>query len=98
MDFGIKEQESKMSFEILDDHKVNIYINRIAESVLKEINILERAFLFLTKDNRIHHWKICLYIRNKYIYTNSDLMSLNIDPDELSYIVLKRLFKPSKKK
>lgn len=74
-------------------NSVNKYIEEIANKVKKEINIFQKIFLFITQNSSIHYWGFCLYIRNNYIYNNEELMNLNIDPDELSEKILKRIVK-----
>jgi hypothetical protein len=72
---------------------INEYIEEIANKVKNEINIFQKIFLFITQNSSIHHWGFCLYIRNNYIYNNEELMRLDIDPDELSEKILKRVVK-----
>lgn len=72
---------------------INEYIEKIANKVKNEINIFQKIFLFITQNSSIHHWGICLYIRNNYIYNNEELMRLDIDPDELSEKILKKVVK-----
>jgi len=69
------------------------YIEEISNKVNKEINIFQKIFLFITQKSSIHHWELCLYIRNNYIYNNEELMNMNIDPDELSEKILKKVVK-----
>ena len=74
-------------------NKEEYYIEVISNKVRKEINLFQKIFLFITQNSSIHHWRFCLYIRNNYIYNNKKLMSLDIDPDELSEKILKRVVK-----
>lgn len=69
------------------------YIEEISNKVNKEINIFQKIFLFITQNSLMHHWGFCLYIRNNYIYNNEKLMNMNIDPDELSEKIFKKVVK-----
>lgn len=70
---------------------LDYYIEEISNKVNNEINIFQKIILFITQKSSIHHWGLCLYIRNNYIYNNEELMNMNIDPDELSDKILKRV-------
>ena len=70
---------------------LDYYIEEMSNKVNNEINIFQKIILFITQKSSIHHWGLCLYIRNNYIYSNEELMNMNIDPDELSDKILKRV-------
>lgn len=71
--------------------KEEFFIEVISNKVRKEMNLFEKICLFITKNYLFHHWGIGLYIRNNYIYNNKELMNVDIDPDELSQKILKRV-------
>lgn len=72
---------------------IDSYIEEISNKINKEISIFKKIFLFITKNSSIHHWGFCLYIRNNYIYNNKELMKMDIDYDELSEKIFKRVIK-----
>lgn len=82
--------EQIINEELIDDG-FEKYINEIAKKVKKDINFFQKIFLLITQNSKIHHWGLCLYIRNNYIYNNEELMNINIDLDELSEKILKRV-------
>ena len=82
-----------MDNEILNDIELNKCICEIAMKVRKELNIFQKIFLFITQNSVIHHFGICLYIRNNYIYNNEKLLDTGYHPDELSEIILKKVVK-----
>lgn len=83
--------------ENLEIKDLDSYINKIAFKIKKELNIFQRLFVFWVRDYSLHHFGLGLYIRNKYIYSNKELMSMNIDTDELSKKIFDMLVKSSNK-
>lgn len=91
--YKIIEYIERIINEELIDENFEMYINKIAKKIKKEINLFRRIFLLITQNSSIHHLGFCLYIRNNYIYNDKYLMSKNINPDELSEIILKKIVK-----
>ena len=89
----IIEYIEKIIDEEIIDKEFEMYIDKIAKKIKKDINLFQRLFLLITQNSKIHHWVFCLYIRNNYIYNDNYLMNNAIDPDELSEILLKKVVK-----
>ncbi len=92
----ILEYIERIINEEIIDEDFKMYIDEIARKIKKDINIFQKIFLLITQNSEVHHWGFCLYIRNNYIYNDEYLMNKNIDPDELSEIILKRVIKIKK--
>lgn len=84
--------EKIINENVIDEH-FEIYINEIAKKIKNDINFFQKIILIITQNSKIHHWGFCLYIRNNYIYNDDYLMGKNIDPDELSDIIIKKVVK-----
>lgn len=57
-----------------------------------DLNFKDKVKLFLSTPDK-EHFRLGLYIRNKYLYTDKNLKNKDIDFDELSNEILILLYK-----
>lgn len=61
------------------------------KDILLVLSLFQKILLLITKNSEIHHWGVGIYIRNNYIYNDEYLMDYEVDPDEVSDMIIKKL-------